>query len=152
MAAPEPIKTYNLGALKRKDSVQSNRSQLKSPTQLTNAGSCSTNMRSLTRADGQILVRGASPGLAFEPRRKDQAPVEKFSKNNIRTRIASRSPESKIGAGALNSNVSKQQNKFTPVNPLFRLPKPVDQDENSCIANSKNIMEEYRKMQKQLEE
>ena len=60
-ALRDPVKTFKLGLAKAKDSGHSSKSQLKSPTRCANTATTSGNVGSLTRAEGDILVRQKSP-------------------------------------------------------------------------------------------
>lgn len=59
-ASCDPVKTYKLGLTKAKDSNHSSKSQLKSPTDCAITATTSANIGSLTRAEGNILVRQSS--------------------------------------------------------------------------------------------
>lgn len=57
----DPVKTYKLELPRPKESNYSSKTQLKSPTRCANTATTSGNVGSLTRAEGDILVRQTSP-------------------------------------------------------------------------------------------
>lgn len=56
-ALRDPVKTYKLELAKPNEADFSSKSQLKSPTRCANTATTSGNIGSLTRAEGDILVR-----------------------------------------------------------------------------------------------